>query len=419
MARGTPAPRGDRPVRPLRRLVDLLGPTDSAARQSLIALVFNSITSFGAGLMLVSFESTWRRLPPMLILVPAAIGLRGNVFSTLGNRLSTSLHTGAFRVSWRIDSVLGQNLVASFALTSFLSVVLAGIATAIGTALGVTDMVSSLQLVAIAVIGGVIGSLVVAAATVLLAIGAVRYSWDLDNLVAPTVSTLGDVVTIPALWVAAELVGSGPSTRITGLAIALAATAAIVWSWRSAHSLLSTITRESLPVLTVALALSALAGVVLQKQQHLLATLPAIWVLQPAFVSSAGALGGILSGRVSTGLHIGSVEPTFSPGPTARRDGSLVFGLAVPLLLLNALGASLVARIGSGGQPGFGWVLAAATLATIATMAVVAAVSYFATIGAWHFNVDPDTYGVPIVTAVADFVGTMALVIAVVALGIT
>ncbi|HMT63040.1 MAG TPA: magnesium transporter, partial [Microthrixaceae bacterium] len=67
----------------------------------------------------------------------------------------------------------------------------------------------------------------------------------------------------------------------------------------------------------------------------------------------------------------------------------------------------------------FGWGLAAATLATIATMAVVAAVSYFATIGAWHFNVDPDTYGVPIVTAVADFVGTMALVIAVVALGIT
>ena len=71
-----------------RREVELLGPTGSAARQSLVALGFNSATSFAAGAMLVGFEDTWSRLSPMLILVPAAIGLRGNVISTLGKSIT-------------------------------------------------------------------------------------------------------------------------------------------------------------------------------------------------------------------------------------------------------------------------------------------------------------------------------------------
>src|SRR4051812_1109179 len=96
------------PARQVRRLVDFLGPTSGAAQQSLIALAFNSTTSFVAGLVLVSITDTFQRLPGMLVLVPAAIGLRGNVFSTLGNRLSTSIHTGTFRVSFRRDSVLAQ-----------------------------------------------------------------------------------------------------------------------------------------------------------------------------------------------------------------------------------------------------------------------------------------------------------------------
>ena len=126
------------------------------------------------------------RLSPMLILVPAAIGLRGNVFSTLGNRLSTSIHTGTFRVSFKADSVLGQNLLASFSLTAVMSVVLACFAKVLATALGVVQHVSVLELTMVSVVGGMLGSIVVAAATVLLSIGAVRYEWDLDYLVAPT-----------------------------------------------------------------------------------------------------------------------------------------------------------------------------------------------------------------------------------------
>ena len=60
---------------------------------------------------------TLDQLPGLLVLVPAAIGLRGNVFSALGSRLSTAIHVGTFRFSARPDSVLGQNVAASMVLT--------------------------------------------------------------------------------------------------------------------------------------------------------------------------------------------------------------------------------------------------------------------------------------------------------------
>jgi mgtE-like transporter len=409
---------GLRPGRLLRRLVDLLGPTGGAARQSLIALGFNSLTSFAAGLMLVGFQNTWRALPPMLLLVPAAIGLRGNVFSALGNRLSTSIHTGAFVVSRKAESVLGQNLIASFTLTATMSTLLALIGTTLAVVLDLQKTISLFDIVVVSVVGGLLGSLVVAIATVALTMAAVRYGWDLDNLVAPSVSTLGDVLTIPALWVAAQLVTTGNISSVLGAVLAAATVGVAVWSWRSKLSILREIFRESLPVLSGALVLSTFAGVVMQKQLDLLQQLPTIWVLQPAFVSSAGALGGILCGRVSTGLHVGSIEPTLAPGPQARQDMNLVFGLAVPLLLLNIGGAWATTSLAvSDAGPSFLAVLEAGSIAWIATLCFVAAISYLSTIGAWRFNLDPDSFGIPLVTASVDFVGTMALVFAVVALG--
>ena len=97
---------------------------------------------------------------------------------------------------------------------------------------------------------------------------------------------------------------------------------------------------------------------------------------------------------------------------------NLVFGLAVPLLLLNIGGAWATTSLAvSDAGPSFLAVLEAGSIAWIATLCFVAAISYLSTIGAWRFNLDPDSFGIPLVTASVDFVGTMALVFAVVALG--
>ncbi|MCZ7630614.1 MAG: magnesium transporter [Microthrixaceae bacterium] len=417
MARGIPQSL----LHPLhwgRRLVDLLGPTGDAARQSLGALVFNSLTSLVAGAFLGSIVDSFEELPGLLLMVPAAIGLRGNIFSTFGNRISTTVHTGTFRPSLRRETVFGQNVLATMSLTVVMSLVLAVVARVVAVAFGVENAVGILELVLISFVGGVLASLVVLGASILLAVMAVRRDWDLDNLVAPSVSTLGDVVTIPCLFLASLLVGTGSWTLLVGGALVVASLGVAVTSVRSHLADFRRIVIESIPVLSVALVLSTLAGVAVEKRLAVFAALPALLVLQPAFVSSAGSLGGILSSRISTNLHLGLVEPTLVPGRPVLEDATLVMGLAIPVYVLNAVGAQAVAALLSQASPGIWWMLTVSLVAGLVTVAFVVALAYYGTIAAWRVDLDPDSVGIPVVTASVDFVGAVSLVAAVVTFGL-
>ena len=138
----------------VERLRSTLGPN---ARQSLAALGLNSATSFVAGGVLGSITATFARVPGLLVLVPAAIGLRGNIFGAFGNRISTSIHAGTFRLSLRRETVLGQNVLAAGVLTVGLSVGIAVVAKVVAVALGIEGTVGVLDLAVISIVGGVLG----------------------------------------------------------------------------------------------------------------------------------------------------------------------------------------------------------------------------------------------------------------------
>src|SRR4029434_9172682 len=91
----------------------LLGPDMAGVRQSFVALALNSSTSLVAGAFLGSLTETFEKYPGLLILVPAAIGLRGNIFGSFGNRLSTAIHAGTFRWSLRRGGTPGAHRLAS------------------------------------------------------------------------------------------------------------------------------------------------------------------------------------------------------------------------------------------------------------------------------------------------------------------
>jgi mgtE-like transporter len=407
------------PTRDPRRLLAVLGPDPAVAGQSLVALALNSATSLAAGAVLGSITDTFERLPGLLVLVPAAIGLRGNVFSALGSRLSTAIHTGTFRMTLRPGTVLGDNVAASLVLTVGLSLAIAAVAKGAAVAFGVPDTIPFVDLATVSIVGGLLASAAVLAATVLLAGGAVRYGWDLDNLVAPIVSMLGDVLTLPALFAATYLVGHGVVSTGVGWLLLLAGVASIAFGFASRRAQLRRIARESWPILLIAVVLSTMAGLVIEKQLPTFATFPALLVLFPAFVSSAGALGGILTSRVSTQLHLGILEPLSVPSARARQEAATLAVLAVPVYVLNAVGAHAVAGLLGQSSPGVGTMVLVALLGGIGAVAFVVLVAYYGSVAAVRLHVDPDTYGIPIVTSSVDFVGTLALILAIVAVGIT
>ena len=411
-------PRRPRPLRLLARLVALLGSSGEAVRHSLVALALNSTTSLVAGAMLGSITDTFREFPGLLVLVPAAIGLRGNVFSALGNRLSTAIHAGIFRLTLRRTTLMGQNIEASLLLTLSMSLLLAVVAKVVAVGLGIMGTTSILDLAMISILGGLLASVAVLAATVFLAAGSVRYGWDLDNVTAPLVSTLGDVLTIPGLWLATLVVRVDAVSALFGPLLGATAVAALVSGWTSRRKILRQVVRESAPILLVAGCLSTMAGIAIEKRLEVFSQVPALLVLLPAFTSSAGALGGILSSRLSTKLHLGLMAPLPLPGREARLDGALVFLLGAPIFLVNGLGAHLVGSLLGHDSPGVGGMVAASMIGGSFAVAFVVALAYYATIAALRLGVDPDTYGIPVVTSAVDFVGAVALIVTIVTLNI-
>ncbi|MBW3574110.1 MAG: magnesium transporter [Actinobacteria bacterium] len=407
-----------RPLRLLARFRGLLGPDAAAARQSLIALALSTLTSLAAGVALGAITGTLERLPGLLVLVPASIGMRGNIFGALGSRLSTSIHTGTFGLSRRVDTVVGQNVLASAVLTVVTAVVLACLAKVVAVALGLAETISVLDLVVISVLGAVLSSLVVLAFSLALASGSVRYGWDLDNVNAPLVASVGDVVGLPSLWLASLVVGLGAVTDAVGVALAGLTAVALVVSLRSPLRLFVRILRESIPILCLAGLISILAGIAIEKRLAAFSALPALLVLLPGHLSSAGALGGVLANRLSSKIHLGVVQVAALPGREARTDIAFVIALAVPVFTLNAAVAEVAARLIGVASPGLSLLVGISLIAGLLTVTVSVLIAYYGTVAAVRLGVDPDTYGVPMVSSSIDLVGAFSLILAIVALGI-
>jgi mgtE-like transporter len=401
------------------RLRGLLGPDATGVRQSLVALGISLLASLVAGLTLGAITDTLEDLPGLLILIPAAIGLRGTVFGALGARLGTAIHGGTFRVSARLDTVLGQNVLAAGALTLFASVALAMLAKVVAVGAGVENSISVTDFVVISLIGGLISSFVVLALTVLLAAGSARYGWDPDNVTAPLVTASGDMITLPALFVATLVVEAQVVTVLLTVVAVVGASVAIVAALTTPFVTTRRIVRESVVVVTAAGVLSLIAGQTLEQRLDELASYPALLALVPPFLAAAGAIGGILSSRLTTKLHLGMIEPDIVPGRSARIDVLLAYVVGFPVFVCASLVADVAAALIDLRSPGVIAMAAVAMFGGFLAVSFAVGIAYYGAMVSYRMGLDPDNVGIPLVTSSLDLVGSVCFVLAVVAVGVT
>ena len=403
-------------MRSALRSLSVVPTTD--ARQRIVALAVGVVAASAGGLVLAAADGTLTDVRGVLLLVRGAIALRGIVFGAMGSRLGTAVHTGTFRLSGRIDGVVGQNLLGASVLTLALSALLGLMARGTAIVFGIAPTMGVADFVVVSTVGGLLASVVVGAASLGLAAGSVRFGWDLDNVTAPLVTTIGDLLTVPALVVAAAAAGRGSAS--TALAVALVGGSLVVLlaAWRAPIEEVGRIVRQSVPVLGVAIVIDLLAGITIERRLDDLLDAEALLILLPAFLGGAGALGGILCSRLSTQFHLGLDDATPLPSRASGRDIRSVVLLAVPVFATGAAAAHVAAELTGQTGPAFGQILAVALLAGGMATACVVLIAYYSTMAAFRFGLDPDTYGIPLVTSSLDLVGAFALVLAMVAVGV-
>lgn len=403
-------------MRSASRSLSVVSTTDT--RQRIVALAIGVVAASAGGLVLAAADGTLTDLPGLLLLVPGAIALRGNVFGAMGSRLGTAVHTGTFRLSGRVDGVVGQNLLGASVLTLALSALLGLMARGTAIVFGIAPTMGVADFVVVSTVGGLLASVVVGAVSLGLAAGSVRFGWDLDNVTAPLVSTLGDLATVPALVVAATLADRSGLTEAVGGVLGLVAVVALVAAWRTSLVDVRRIVRQSVPVLVAAGLLDLVAGVTIEKRLDDLLAAEALLVVLPAFLGTAGALGGILSSRLSTQFHLGLDDATPLPSRSSFREARSLGLLAVPVFAFCAVVAQWASVATGQTTPGLGDLMAVVLLAGVAATVLVVVVAYYTTMAAFRFGLDPDTYGIPVVLSTLDLAGAFALILAMVAVGV-
>lgn len=400
-----------------RRLWDYWRSEQRTLRQGFVALLLGTLTALVAGITLASITDTLQELPGLLILVPAVLGMRGTIFGAIGARLGTSIHAGIFEVTWDRNGVLYQNVfVAAVSIVSS-SLYLAFLAKVFALAFGLASM-PLLSFVTIAVVGGILDSIVILALTIGLSVLSHRRGYDLDAVSTPMVTAAADMITVPVLYAATFLTKVGWLNTTLAVLSILAGLYAIARGLLTDLPLARRILLEMTFVIVATPLLDIWAGTFIEARLERFVAFPGLLLLVPPFVAVAGALGGILSSRLSSKLQLGLLSPRRLPEAPALLDASLIVAFAVAafgFLGAAGLGYSVVAgRAYPGVMVMVGGTLIAGMLAT----AIAIVTAYYIAIGTTRFGWDPDNHSVPIITSWLDLTGTIVFLFAISLFGV-
>jgi len=387
-------------------------------RQGLVALALSTLAGFVAGLTLAHITGTLQELPGLIVLIPAAVGMKGTIFGAIGARLGTANVAGLLEPTLRSGTVLQRNVYVAV-VTTFSSALWLAVLSVLASAAFGEPSISLWRLATVSIVGGAIGSALILMITLALSVLSFRRGWDLDSVSTPMVTALGDMTTLPSLFLATYLLRSDlVAVPAAVISIAVAVYAAIR-SYTVADRVIRRIVVEMTAVILLTPILDILAGTLLRARQEQLVAVPVLLALIPPFVSQAGALGGIFTSRTASKLQIGVMTARGLPEIPALVDASIVSALSIAVFaMVGVVAYALGVATGLVGMPSFPALVGGTVLAGLIVTPVTLVAGYYLAIGTFRFGLDPDDQSVPIITSVMDLAGVAVLLFVMTSLGV-
>ena len=167
------------------------------------------------------------------------------------------------------------------------------------------------------------------------------------------------------------------------------------------------IVRTMIPLLAALSVLQLVSGTVLETYEAVLLRYPALLVLVPVQIGTAGNLASITCSRLTTQLYLGTYE--LSPSnPALRANAGAVLGLAATVF--GAVGvAAWAIGLALGGSLALGRVLLISLVSGMALAALVVVASVAAVEVSYRVGLNPDDTTIPVVTNLCDVAGVLIL----------
>ena len=257
----------------------------STIKEGLIALLICAVGDLIAGVILGNMTLFLKDFPGLLVLIPGAIGMRGNIFGSFASRLSTNLHIGIISPKFKFSEDLNNNIFSSFVLTLVLSLFLAIVAKFLCILLNSPSM-SVVDFIIISVFAGIISNLIMLPITMLVSFKSFENGWDPDNITSPIIAAFGDLFTLPAIILSLFLLSLFQSNLLIKEIILVIIVICVFISFIHCYRLsdeTKTILKQSTPVLLLCSFLGGFAGGVLNSALETFLTNPTLLTLLPLF----------------------------------------------------------------------------------------------------------------------------------------
>ena len=385
---------------------------DYIIKEGLIALLICAVGDLIAGIILGKMTFFLETFPGLLVVIPGAIGMRGNIFGSFASRLSTSLHIGLISPQFEFSQDLNNNIFSSFVLTLVLSIFL-GVVAKIFCIILHSPSMDIIDFILICTIAGLISNLIMLPITMFVSFKSFEHGWDPDNITSPIIAAFGDLFTLPAIIASTFILRfidvDVLVKDIVLVAILIAVFVSFVYCYRLSDET-RTILKQSTPILLLCSFLGGSAGGILNSSVETLLTNPSLLTLIPLFSGESGSLISILGARLSSGLHSGLVEPLRKPEGEALHNFAICFILAIivfPFIGILAESSSLM--FGTMGI-GFDKIIPISTLSGIILVAIMVVVVYYISTVSYNHNLDPDNIVIPISTSVTDSISSLILI---------
>ncbi|KAM6960524.1 solute carrier family 41 member 2 [Aplochiton taeniatus] len=396
--------------------------------QILVPFLLAGLGTVSAGILLDVFQhwKVFQEVRELLILVPALLGLKGNLEMTLASRLSTAVNAGKMestKEKWNL-------IIANLALKQTQATVLGLLASLTAVGLGwVLEGKMLLSHAALLCSGSVstafIASLLQGVIMVGVIIGSKRLGLNPDNVATPMAASFGDLITLAILAGLShglyECIELYPYVSYLVCVFILC----LIPLWvaiSSRHPSCRILLYSGWEPIITAMAISSVGGLILDKTVSD-PNMAGIIVFTPVINGIGGNLVAIQSSRIATNLHIhcspGQVPEdrkscyspcrTFCGSGANHRSAQVLLLLVVPGQLIFLYTIHLIKGGPTSPTPIF---------ITLFLLAALIQVFFLLCIADWMVHClwvrgkDPDSYSIPYLTALGDLIGTALLALA-------
>lgn len=365
-------------------------------RDSMFSLSFD-MGGLIAGGLLESFSGLALRTGWSIALYPIVLTGRGALNGIEAARISTGLHLGTVKPTFRGNTKYYYSILASMATLSLLMSLLMGSLAFIFSGATLEELPIILST---AISSQTIAIILIVPATSLAGHESFKRGLDPDAVVYPISSTVADIwATIS--YIIALTIAFGPSIINHIIASATVIFTLLVIVIFSREEEFRRTIRESFPTVASVTLISSISGFSLSSARKRIEETPGILTIYPAIIDTLGDCGAIFGSTSTTKLFTGLMEPSLSEIASRINELAQIWVAGLIYYFLYAIiGFSVGGSLRSFAIP---------LLVYSILFPLISLFTFSLAIVAFRKGLNPDNFIIPLETTMTDTITTVML----------